>query len=43
MVKEDEIILGIVNCNNVAFNGNGRIAIIVGRDREFIALEVGRI
>jgi hypothetical protein len=30
LVKEDEIDLGMEDCFNVAFNGNGRIAVVVG-------------
>jgi hypothetical protein len=29
-------------CINVAFNGNGRIAVVVGSSSEFVVLEVGR-
>jgi hypothetical protein len=42
MVKEDEIDLGMESCINVAFNGNGIIAVVVGIDSEFVVLEVGR-
>jgi hypothetical protein len=40
--KEDEIDLEMGNCYNVALNGDGRIAVVVGRDSEFVVLEVGR-
>jgi hypothetical protein len=40
--KEDEIELEMGNCNNVAFNGNGRIVVVVGRNSQFVVLEVGR-
>jgi hypothetical protein len=29
IVKEEEIDLGLTNCYNVAFNGDGRIAVVV--------------
>jgi hypothetical protein len=40
--KEDEIELGIGGCQNVAFNGNGRIAFVVGFNSQFVVLEIGR-
>jgi hypothetical protein len=40
--KEDEIDLGMTNCYNIAFNGNGRIAVVVGRSSQFVVLEVGK-
>jgi hypothetical protein len=42
LVKEDEIELGRGDCNNVAFNGDGRIAVVVGYSNQFVMLEVGR-
>jgi hypothetical protein len=30
------------NCHNVAFNGNGRIAVVVGLNSQFVVLEIGR-
>jgi hypothetical protein len=30
------------NCYNVAFNGDGRIAVVVGDSSQFVVLEVGR-
>jgi hypothetical protein len=42
LVKEDEIDLGMENCYNVAFNGDGRIAVVVGNSNQFVVLEVGR-
>jgi hypothetical protein len=30
LVKEDEIDLGMGSCSNVAFKGDGRIAVVVG-------------
>jgi hypothetical protein len=30
------------DCINVAFKGDGRIAVVVGRDSQFVVLEVGR-
>jgi hypothetical protein len=41
-VKEDEIDLEMGSCYNVAFNGNGRIAVVVGFYNQFVVLEVGR-
>jgi hypothetical protein len=41
-VKENEIELGMGDCNNVAFNGNGKIVIVVGLNSQFVVLEVGR-
>jgi hypothetical protein len=32
-MKEDEIDLDIIGCRNVAINGNGRIAVVVGLDK----------
>jgi hypothetical protein len=40
--KEDEINLEMVSCMNLAFNGNGRIAVVVGYSSEFVVLEIGR-
>jgi hypothetical protein len=40
--KEDEINLGVINCYNVAFNGNGKIAVVVCSPSQFVILEVGR-
>jgi hypothetical protein len=40
--KEDEIYLEMGNCFNVAFNGNGRIAVVVGYSSHFVVLEIGR-
>jgi hypothetical protein len=42
LTKEDEIELGMGLCHNVAFNGNGRIAVVVGYHSQFVVLEVGR-
>jgi hypothetical protein len=41
-VKEDEIDLGIDDCYNVAFNGDGRIAVMVNFTVKFSVLEVER-
>jgi hypothetical protein len=41
-VKEDEIELGMGYCRNVAFNGDGRIAVVVGYSNQFVVLEVVR-
>jgi hypothetical protein len=30
LVKEDEFDLEMALCHNVAFNGNGRIAVVIG-------------
>jgi hypothetical protein len=30
-VKEQELDLGMKGCNNVAFNGDGKIAVIAGK------------
>jgi hypothetical protein len=32
----------MTNCMNVAFNGKGEIAILVGYNNQFIVLEIGR-
>jgi hypothetical protein len=40
--KEDEIELGMEYCQNVAFNGMGKIAVVVGRYYQFVVLEIGR-
>jgi hypothetical protein len=40
--KEDEIELGMGICQNVAFKGDGRIAVVVGYSNQFVVLEVGR-
>jgi predicted nucleic acid-binding protein len=40
--KEDENDLDMEDCFNVAFNGNGKIAVVVGYNDQFAALEVGR-
>jgi hypothetical protein len=42
LVKENEIELGMGNCYNVAFKGDGRIAVVVGYSNQFVVLEVGR-
>jgi hypothetical protein len=42
LVKVDEIDLEMGNCNNVAFKGDGRIAVVVGYSNQFVVLEVGR-
>jgi hypothetical protein len=42
LVKEDEIDLGMGDCRNVAFKGDGRIAVVVGYSNQFVVLEVGR-
>jgi hypothetical protein len=41
-VKEDEINLEMGNCYNVVFNGDGRIAVVVGYNSQFVVLEVKR-
>jgi hypothetical protein len=30
------------DCYNVAYNGNGKIAVVVGYSNQFVVLEVGR-
>jgi hypothetical protein len=42
LTKEDEIELGMGDCINVAFKGDGRIAVVVGYSNQFVVLEVGR-
>jgi hypothetical protein len=42
MVKEDEIDLEMENCYNLAFNGNGRIAVMLETNSEFVLMEIGR-
>jgi hypothetical protein len=42
MVKVDEINLEMNECRNAAFNGNGRIAVVVEYNSQFAVLEVGR-
>jgi hypothetical protein len=42
LVKENEIELEMGDCVNVAFKGNGRIAVVVGYNSQFVGLEVGR-
>jgi hypothetical protein len=42
LVKEDEIELGMGYCINVAFKGDGKIAVVVGYFNQFVVLEVGR-
>jgi hypothetical protein len=42
LVKEDQIELEMRSCNNVAFNGDGRIVVVVGNNNQFEVLEVGR-
>jgi hypothetical protein len=42
LVKEDEIDLEMGDCYNVAFNGDGGIAVVVGSSNQFVVLEVGR-
>jgi hypothetical protein len=41
-VKEDEINLGMQDSYNVAFNGNGRITVVVGYSIQLVVLEIGR-
>jgi hypothetical protein len=41
-VKEDEIDLEMGDCHNLAFNGDGGIAVVVGLYSQFVVLEVGR-
>jgi hypothetical protein len=40
--KEDEINLGMGSCMKVAFNGDGKIAVVLGYFREFVVFEIGR-
>jgi hypothetical protein len=40
--KVHEIDLGMTDCRNVAFNGRGNIAIVVGLDSLFGVIEIGR-
>jgi hypothetical protein len=40
--KEDEIELEMGSCQNVAFKGNGRIAVVVGYINQFVVFEIGR-
>jgi hypothetical protein len=40
--KEDEIDLEMGSCFNVAFKGDGRIAVVVGYSNQYVVLEVGR-
>jgi hypothetical protein len=40
--KVNEIDLGIIDCRNVAFNGRGNIAVVVGIDSLFGVIEIGR-
>jgi hypothetical protein len=40
IVKEEEIDLGLTNCYNVAFNGDGRIAVVVLYKNQLVVLEV---
>jgi hypothetical protein len=42
LVREDEIELGMGDCRNVAFNGDGRIAVVVGYSNQFVVLEIGK-
>jgi hypothetical protein len=42
LTKEDEIHLGMESCYNVAFNGNGRIAVVVVSNSQFVVLEIER-
>jgi hypothetical protein len=35
----EEINLGIEKCRNVAFSRNGKIAVVVGADNQFVVLE----
>jgi hypothetical protein len=42
MVKKDEIDLGMVICLNVAFNGNGRMAVVVRPSSKLMVIEIGR-
>jgi ribosomal protein L31 len=42
MVIEDEINLEMEDSEHVAFNGDGRIAVAVGRYNKFVAFELGR-
>jgi hypothetical protein len=43
LTKEDEIEIGMGDFFNVAFNGDGKIAVMVARNNQFVVLEVGRI
>jgi hypothetical protein len=40
--KEDEIDLEMGECQNVAYNGNGKIAVVVGISSQYVVIEVGR-
>jgi hypothetical protein len=40
--KEDEIYLGMGDCQDVAFNIDGRFAVVVGFYSKFVVLEIGR-
>jgi hypothetical protein len=42
LVKEDEFDLEMGDCLHVAFNRNGKIAVVVGYFNQFVVLEVGR-
>jgi hypothetical protein len=42
LMKEDEIDLEMGDCMNVAYKGDGRIAVVVGSNSKFVVLEVGR-
>jgi hypothetical protein len=36
--KEDEIELEMGNCFSMAFNGDGKIAVVVGHNNQFVVL-----
>jgi hypothetical protein len=42
MVKENEIDLEMRDCRNLAFNGNGRLAVVAGYNSHFVVVEIGR-
>jgi hypothetical protein len=42
MVIKEEINLQIGSCKNVAFDGYGRIAVVVNYSGKFMVLEIGR-
>jgi hypothetical protein len=42
LVQEDEIELGMVDCQNVALKGDGSIAVVVGRASQFVVIEIGK-
>jgi hypothetical protein len=41
-LKEDEIDLEMADCRNVAFKRDGRVAVVVGLNSQFVVLEIGR-